>query len=113
MQIDFSSSGGFANLHLNYRAETKDLPEKQAKELVSLVENSGVFDLEQDDLAPGAAAGPADVISYRLSLSDGARQTTLWLTDVNAPASVRPLLSYLRKLAVEQKQKGPSGAPGF
>ena len=44
--------------------------------------------------------GRADVISYRLSLNDGFHQATLWLNDVTAPASVRPLLAELRKRAI-------------
>jgi len=108
MQIDFASSGGFANIELAYRADTNTLPEEQAKELARLVESSGAFDLRQDDLTPNpkAAAGPPDVISYRFSLSEGARQNTLWFNDVTAPASLRPLLEFLRKLALEQKRKG-------
>jgi hypothetical protein len=82
------------------------LPEEQAQELESLVESSGVFDLDQDDLNINATVGRADVISYRLTLSDGPNQTTLWMNDVTAPASVRPLLGHLRKLAMEQKRKG-------
>lgn len=107
MQIEFASSGGFANLSLDYRVDTDTLPEEQAQELVRLVESSGTFDLEQDDLPPNpeAAAGPADVISYRLSLSENTRQTTLWFNDVTAPASLRPLLALLRKLALEQKPR--------
>jgi hypothetical protein len=108
MQIDFASSGGFANLELAYRVDTANLPEEEAKELVRLVESSGVFDLEPEDLPPNpkAAAGPPDVISYRLTLSEGAKQNTLWFNDVTVPASLRPLLEYLRKLALEQKRKG-------
>lgn len=108
MQIDFASSGGFVNLELDYRADTDSLPEEQARDLERLVESSGVLDLEQDDLPPipKAAAGPPDVISYRLAASDGTRQTTLWMNDVTAPASLRPLLAYLRKLAIEEKRKG-------
>lgn len=106
MQIDFASSGGFANLELNYRAETNTLPEEQAQELTRLVESSGIFDLQQEDINPNVTVGRADLISYRLSLSDGDRQKTLWFSDVTAPASVRPLLAHLRKLALEQKRKG-------
>lgn len=105
MQIDFSSSGGFANLQLDYRADTNTLPEEQAQEIARLIESSGVFDLGQDDINSSAAIGRADVISYRLTLSDGPRQTTLWMNDVTAPASVRPLLSLLRKFAIEQKKQ--------
>ena len=106
MQIDFASSGGFANLQLNYQADTNTLPEEQAQELAELVESSGVFDLQQEDVNLNAAVGRTDVISYRLSLNDGDRQITLWLNDLTAPASLRPLLSYLRKLALHQKGKG-------
>jgi hypothetical protein len=91
---------------LNYRADTNTLPEEQAQELTRLVETSAVFDLEQEDVNTNVTVGRADVISYRLTLADGARQKTLWLNDVTAPASVRPLLAYLRKLALEQKRKG-------
>ena len=110
MQIDFASSGGFANLELNYRADTNTLPEEQAQELTRLVESSAVIDLEQEDFHTNMTVGRADVISYRLSISDGARQNTLWFNDVTPPASVRPLLAYLRKLALEQKQKGSTSS---
>jgi hypothetical protein len=105
MQIDFASSGGFANIQLTYQADTNSLPEEQAKELEQLVEDSGVFDLKQDDVNSNTAVGRADLISYRLTVSDGKRQTTLWMNDVTAPASIRPLLGMLRKLAIEQKRK--------
>jgi hypothetical protein len=85
--------------------DTNDLPEEQARELTRLVESSGIFDLQQEDVNPNVAVGRADVISYRLAVSDGARQKTLWFNDITATASVRPLLAYLRKLALEQKQK--------
>jgi hypothetical protein len=108
MQIDFASSGGIANIELSYRADTNSLPEEQAKELERLIESSGAFDLQQEDQTPNprAAAGPPDVIAYRLTVSDGIRQNTLWFNDVTAPASIRPLLAELRKLAVEQKRTG-------
>jgi hypothetical protein len=104
MQIDFASSGGFANMDLTFQAETSTMPEEQAREIAGLVEESHAFDLKQEDANPNATVGRADVISYRLSLSDGNKQTTLWLNDVTAPASIRPLLSYLRKLAVEERR---------
>lgn len=91
---------------LNYRADTDTLPDEQAHELRRLVESSDVFDLEQEDVNPDVTVGRADVISYRLSISDGARQAELWFNDVTAPASVRPLLAYLRKLAPEEKRTG-------
>ena len=81
------------------------LPKKQAQELERRVENSGVVELQQDDLNPNASMGRADVISYRLTISDGPRRTNLWMNDVTAPASIRLLLGLLRKLAIEQKRQ--------
>jgi len=106
MQIDFATSGGVANIELSYRADTSTMSEDQAEELEALVESSGVFDLKQDDINSNTAIGRADVISCRLTLSEGARETTLWMNDISAPASVRPLLGLLRKLALEEKKKG-------
>jgi hypothetical protein len=105
MQVDFATSGGVVNQELTYRADTNTMSEDQATELEMLVESSGVFDLEQDDTNSNSAIGRADVISYRLTLSEGSRQITLWMNDITAPASVRPLLAYLRKQALEQKRK--------
>jgi hypothetical protein len=106
MQIDFATSGGVTNQELTYQADTNTLPEEVAKELTRLVESSGAFELEQHDINPSVTVGRADVISYRLSLSDGNRQTTLWMNDVTAPASVRPLLASLQELALDQKRAG-------
>ena len=106
MRIDFESSGGFANLQLAYHADTDTLPKEQAEDLSKLVQRSGVFDLQQSDLTAKAAGGTPDVVSYHLSLSDGAKQKTLSFNDVTAPPSLRPLVALLRKLALEQKRRG-------
>lgn len=103
MQIDFASSGGAASRPLVYRAETGTLPEEQARELERLVESSGALDMRQEDASSDPDIGRGDVISYRLSLSDGVRQVDLWYNDVTAPASLRPLLRRLRELAHEQE----------
>jgi hypothetical protein len=100
MQIEFASSGGVTNQELTYQADTNTLPEKEAQELARLVESSGVFELQQNDINPNVTVGRADVITYRLSLSDGNRQITLWMNDVTAPASVHPLLAFLQQLAL-------------
>ena len=105
MQIDFASSGGVSNQELVYVTETASLPEREAKELERLVEGSGVFAIEQSDVNPSVTVGRADVITYRLTLSDGERQTTLWMNDVTAPVAVRPLLAYLQELALGRKNQ--------
>lgn len=105
MQIDFESSGGYANLRLTYRGNTDELPQELAEELLRLVENSSVFQLQQSEVAP-KSAGPPDVFFYRLSLHEGSRQISLSFNDFTAPVSLRPLLARLRQLAIEQRQQG-------
>ena len=105
MWIDFSSSGGIVNLPLNYQVETNELPEKQAKELATLVKSADAFNLPESELSPSAASTLPDVIVYRLSLSEGNQQRTFWFNDVTAPAAIRPLLARLRELALEQRRK--------
>lgn len=103
MQIDFAMSGGVVNQQLTYRADTQTMQQEEARELLRLVDSSGVFDLEPGNIHTEGTVGRTDVITYRLSLSDGNKQTTLWLNDISAPAALRPLLSFLRERALEQR----------
>lgn len=106
MQIDFASSGSPDNEELTYSVDTDNLPEEQGRELERLVESSGAFDLEQDQLLHKAAAGSGNVTAYRITLSEDDRQTTLWFNDVTAPTSLRPLLERLRELAMGNRREG-------
>ena len=106
MRIDFECSGGFANLRLAYHADTAELPPELADELLSLVLNSGVFELKQSEVEPKPKGGPPDVFFYRLTLSEGGKTKSLLFNDVTAPMSLHPLLALLRKLALDQRQKG-------
>ena len=105
MQIDFESSGGLANLSLNYHTDTETLPQGQAEQLEKLVKTSGFFDIQQNDITSKGASGPPDVISYQLSITEGNKKKTLSFNDVTAPALLRPLLAYFQKLAIEQQRK--------
>ena len=106
MQIDFASSGGVSNQELMFVADTAAMSEREAKEVERLIESSGVFEIEQSDVNPNVTIGRADVITYRISLTDGERQNTLWMNDVTAPVALRPLLAFLQDLALNQKNKG-------
>jgi len=106
MRIDFEFSGGYAGLQpRSYHVDTDDLQKELAEELLKLVESSGVFDLQQSEVAP-TSAGPPDVFFYRLSLYEGARKKSLSFNDVSAPSTLHPLLALLRKLALDQKRTG-------
>jgi hypothetical protein len=104
MLIDFEFSGGFANLRFKYNVDTDTLPPQLAEELLRLVDDSGVFSIQPGEVAPGSH-GPPDVLSYRLSLSGSGGTQSLVMNDVTVPVRLRPLLTFLQKLAIEQKQK--------
>ena len=106
MRIDFECSGGYANLRLTYHVDTDELPQELAEELLRLVKSSGIFDLQQQSEVAPTSTGPPDVFFYKLSLYKGNRRKSLSFNDVTAPASLHPLLALLRKLALEQRQKG-------
>jgi hypothetical protein len=102
MRIDFQSSGGFANLRLAYSVDTRTLRPGEASELESLVQQSNVMEMQQNQVA-AANTGPPDVMTYRLELQEGDRHQSLTVTDLTAPPSLQPLLSRLRDLALEHR----------
>ena len=101
MRIDFDCSGGYVNLQLSYRADTDELPPELAKELLELVESSGVFDFQQGP----TSAGFPDAISYKLSVSQGGKTKSLSVNDVTA-GTLLPLLTRLRQLVLDERRKG-------
>lgn len=105
MHIDFECSGGFANLQLTYHADTNEMPQELAEEILGLVESSEVFNIQAGTITP-TSTGPPDVFFYRFSLSEGSRTQSLSFNDVTAPTTLQPLLALLRKLALNQRHQG-------
>ena len=105
MHIDFESSGGYANIRTTYHANTDELQNEVANELINLVESSKVFDLKESEVAP-SSSGPPDVLHYKLTIYEGNKRVSLSFNDVTAPDSLRPLLTLLQDLAWEQARKG-------
>jgi len=105
MRIGFECSGGYANIRLAYHVDTDELPQEVANEILELVESSGIFDLQQSEVAP-TSEGPPDVFFYRISLYEGTKRNSLYFNDVTAPATLQPLLALLQELAWEQIRKG-------
>jgi len=108
MRIEFEFSGGYGGLFaarpLGYRAETDELPDEERDKLLALVRDSGVLELKPARDAGGA--GPQrDVFTYRLMIGEGAAAKTFAFDDASAPPAVRPLLSFLRELAMEQRMR--------
>ncbi len=102
MIIEFECSGGFAYLRLNYRVNTDEISPELAKELLVLVQKSGLPELEAGGLQP-ASPDPPGVLRYRLTLSDRGAVHSLEMNDLNVPPKLRPLLTRLQDLAIDQK----------
>lgn len=101
MRIAFECSGGFANLQLSYVADTDRLPPDVGSDLEREVADSRIWEIEQPIGDPN---GPPDTFSYRLTVQDGPKHTTMAVTDTTAPPSIQPLLSKLRKLALTERR---------
>ena len=108
MEIEFEFSGGYGGLFarqpLSYRARVDDLPPEVGRRLSELIEAAGLERLEGGTAPP--AAGPGrDVFTYRLSIREHGGARSFAFDDVTAPSRLRPLLGYLRELALERRAK--------
>jgi len=104
MHIDFEISGGYANINLIYRGDTEKLPPEVASKLLRLIESSGVFELQQNEIAP-SSGGPPDTFFYKLTLYKGDQRKSLSFNDATVPEQLKPLLEFLQELAWEQLRK--------
>lgn len=102
MQISFVCEGGFANLRLSYDCDTDTLPEREATELVDAVKASGILREPPPRPAPEGLSVP-DAMSYRVTVSDHGESVTWEVTDVTAPADLRPLIQLLQDAALARR----------
>ncbi len=101
MIIGFEREGGYAPLHLKYRANTDNLPKEVGDMLRDLIKGSGILDLNPGDIAP--TKGPIDVFTYSITITDGGKSKSLIFNDITAPDSLRPLLTFLQEQALGQR----------
>ncbi|MDM5154410.1 hypothetical protein QUF88_11335 [Bacillus sp. DX1.1] len=104
MHIQFSCIGGIANFDLTFQADTVELPKEKAKKLLDLIKQANLFSFKPSQGEVATIKG-ADAFSYQLRIEDGKEQKSFSFTDVTAPQEVRPLLDYLRNLAIAEKMK--------
>jgi hypothetical protein len=105
MRINFKREGGYANIPLEYDADTDEMTSDIAEKLLELVDASGIWDLSPEAAMPRSKPIP-DAFSFRLTLSEGERRKSLSLCETTAPASLRPLLELLQELASLERRKG-------
>lgn len=101
MHIKFSCIGGFANLDLNFEIDTDELPKEKYEELQNLMEQADLPNAAQSKMVKTQGF---DSFSYQLDIAD-VKKKSFSFTDITAPEEVRPLLDYLRNLAIEIKMK--------
>lgn len=102
MYIQFICTGGIANLHLTFQTDTDKMPKEKANKILDLIKQADFFNLNTNNL-DGSMTNGADAFSYQLRIEDGSKKKSFSFTDVTAPQVVRPLLDYLRNLAIEEK----------
>ncbi|MDQ7862707.1 hypothetical protein RCO48_21815 [Peribacillus frigoritolerans] len=100
MHIKFSCIGGFANLDLNFEIDTDELPKEKYEELQNLMNQADLPNAAQSKMVKTQGF---DSFSYQLDIADEKKKQSFSFTDITAPEEVRPLLDYLRNLAIEIK----------
>lgn len=100
MHIKFSCIGGFANLDLNFEIDTDELPKEKYEELQNLMKHADLPNAAQSKMVKTQGF---DSFSYQLDIADEKKKQSFSFTDTTAPEEVRPLLDYLRNLAIEIK----------
>ena len=104
MQIEYECCGGFANLNLRLRVDTRSPGPQPSAALEALVDHVRFFEAAMPDATPPSRTPLRDSLHYRLSISDGQRHRSLELSDHAVPVSFRPLLQFLQQMAVGRKQ---------
>ncbi|USK64095.1 protealysin inhibitor emfourin [Peribacillus frigoritolerans] len=100
MHIKFSCIGGFANLDLNFEIDTDELPKEKYEDLQNLMKQADLPNAAQSKMVKTQGF---DSFSYQLDIADEKKKQSFSFTDTTAPEEVRPLLDYLRNLAIEIK----------
>lgn len=100
MRIHFQQTGGFAGMasHQSSVVEAEKLPPEEARELQNLVAAADVPTLATQRAGREAATRP-DAFQYQLIVEDEGGRHTVEVSDTDMPASVRPLIKWLRKQA--------------
>jgi len=96
MRIEIERSGGFAAMLVKATIDTRSLSAEQAKELESMVNAAGFFELPAKAASP---PGGADQFNYKITIKVGDKKHTVETNDEAAPASLRPLLIRLMTIA--------------
>lgn len=113
MQIRFERSGGFAGLTLSTTIDPNELPPKEAKELLTSLDESGILTRPNEgegelESAPGtddtpedapAPMGYVDEMTYRLTVEVGDYEHTVCVTESEMTPEMVELFRCLTQMA--------------
>jgi len=103
IEIDFSFSGGYANLRGSFKEKIENLPDKIASEINNILEESKIFDPNFEVKQPKNSSCPPDAFSYTLVLNKDGNKKELCFNDTTIPKALHPLIDHLRELALNKK----------
>ena len=101
MRIEFRRAGGFAApaMRQSYTVDSDDISAEEAQELQRLVEQSNVVNLSKIKGHSVTQHPRPDTFFYSLIIEDSEGKHVVETSDLDMPASLRPLVSWLSKRA--------------
>lgn len=96
IKIEFVRSGGFGGLLVHAEVDTADLPAREASEIRRLLDDVDLSDLTP---TPAGTSTMPDLYQYDITIMRGDERGHFRFDDLSAPASLRPLLDHLSRLA--------------
>lgn len=103
IRIHFERSGGFAGMGMAATIDSDSLSPQEERDLRSMVEAAGFFQL------PGMIAAPttgADRFVYRLAVEVDGQEHTVEMSEAAVPSQLRPLLEWLTTAARKARRRG-------
>ncbi len=81
IEIDFSFSGGYANLRGSFKGKIENLPDNITSEINKILEESKIFDSDFEPKQQKNSSCPPDVSSYTLVLNKNREKKELSFND--------------------------------
>jgi hypothetical protein len=102
MRVNFERGGGFAPaaMRLSHTVDSDELSTDEANELDDLIRSANLGNLSQS--SSDVRARP-DAFYYQLTIKDDDGDKTIKASDVDMPSSLRPLVDWLTKRAMQNR----------
>lgn len=103
MKIYFKQSGGILEVDNNISINTDYLNPDEAFKLQQLIDNAKFFELPTESLETPQRG--ADYFEYMISIEAKDKKHDVKTTDITMPPNLGPLIRYLRKKVLKQKDE--------